>query len=66
MHKTRFGNRLLHPLASAADLAETATGYRLNAVAHNTTNLYGVPLNPDKSRKVVVGKKDFVIVFGWN
>jgi ion channel POLLUX/CASTOR len=48
--------------ASAANLGETAIGYRLNAETRDTTNLYGVHLNPDKSDKVVFGEKDLVIV----
>jgi hypothetical protein len=49
-------------IASAASLNETAIGYRLNAETRDTTNLYGVHLNPDKSEKIVFGQKDFVIV----
>ncbi len=49
-------------VASAAELNETAIGYRLNSETRDTANLYGVHLNPDKSEKVVFGEKDFVIV----
>ncbi len=49
-------------VASAAELGETAIGYRLASETALTALQYGIHLNPDKSKKVVFEDRDLVIV----
>ncbi len=48
--------------ASAADLAETAIGYRVVTKARDSDHHYGIHLNPDKSAKVTFAADDRIIV----
>jgi hypothetical protein len=47
---------------SAARRGEIAIGYRLNEYVHNSDKAYGVVVNSTKSKKIVLGDKDKVIV----
>ncbi len=49
-------------LASAAELNETAIGYRISAKSDDIDAGFGVNLNPDKSVGIHFSKKDFIIV----
>jgi ion channel POLLUX/CASTOR len=48
--------------ASAAELHESAIGYRITREAQNPDQTYGVYLNPDKSEKVTFSSEDLIIV----
>ena len=48
--------------ASAADLHESAIGYRITSESQNPDQKYGVHLNPNKSEKVTFTKDDLIIV----
>jgi ion channel POLLUX/CASTOR len=50
-------------MESACRKNEVAIGYRLNRFAESEERAYGVVVNPEKSRKIVLGEKDMVIVF---
>lgn len=49
-------------VASAAELGESAIGYRLTDEARDPDKKYGVHLNPDKSDRVTFKERDFIIV----
>lgn len=49
-------------LESAAQLNETAIGYRISAESDNTEEHFGVKLNPKKSQKVNFSADDYIIV----
>lgn len=49
-------------VASAAELGESAIGYRITAESRDSDRKYGVRLNPDKSKRVTFSEKDYVIV----
>ena len=49
-------------LASAAELNESAIGYRISSKSSNSDEHFGVKINPAKSQKVVFSEKDFIIV----
>ncbi len=49
-------------LAAAQRKDETAIGYRLLAEADEAERSFGVYLNPDKSRQIVFGEEDQVII----
>lgn len=49
-------------VASAAELGESAIGYRITAESRDSDRKYGVHLNPDKSKQVTFSEKDLVIV----
>ena len=48
--------------AAAANLNESAIGYRITRESHNTDQKYGVHLNPNKSEKVWFSEDDLIIV----
>jgi Trk K+ transport system NAD-binding subunit len=48
--------------ASAAQLGESAIGYRITSLSRDSEQHYGVNLNPAKSDKVTFSKEDFIIV----
>lgn len=48
--------------ASAAELHESAIGYRITREAQNPDQTYGVHLNPNKSEKVTFAEEDLIIV----
>lgn len=47
---------------SAAQLNETAFGYRISSQAQDSENAFGVYMNPDKSKMVTFSPEDFIIV----
>lgn len=47
---------------SAAQLNETAFGYRISSQAQESENAFGVYMNPDKSNMVTFSPEDFIIV----
>jgi voltage-gated potassium channel Kch len=47
---------------SAAQLNETAFGYRISSQAQQSENAFGVYMNPDKSKMVTFSPDDFIIV----
>lgn len=49
-------------VASAAELGESAIGYRVAAESRHSELKYGVRLNPNKSKRVKFDEKDLVIV----
>jgi voltage-gated potassium channel Kch len=49
-------------LESAAQLNETALGYRISAESGNSEDHFGVKLNPKKSDKVKFSEEDYIIV----
>jgi voltage-gated potassium channel Kch len=49
-------------LESAAQLNETAIGYRISALSSNSDKHFGVALNPLKSNTVTFSADDFIIV----
>ncbi|MFN8284044.1 MAG: hypothetical protein U0U67_12565 [Chitinophagales bacterium] len=49
-------------LESAAQLNETAIGYRFMSESSDEENHFGVRLNPKKSQRVVFSKEDYIIV----
>ena len=49
-------------LESARKKNETAIGYRLIADARNSSQAYGIHLNPDKSEKIIFAANDKIIV----
>jgi voltage-gated potassium channel Kch len=49
-------------LESAAVKGETAIGYRITSQSKMPEKAYGVVVNPDKSKKIVLGENDKVIV----
>ncbi|HQZ94704.1 MAG TPA: NAD-binding protein [Pyrinomonadaceae bacterium] len=48
--------------AAAAELNESAIGYRITSQCHDAENLYGVNLNPNKSKRVSFNDDDMIIV----
>ena len=48
--------------SAAAELSESAIGYRITAQSHDTENKYGVNLNPNKSKRVRFSEEDMIIV----
>ena len=48
--------------AAAADLNESAIGYRITRQSHDADNKYGVNLNPAKSKRVSFSEDDLIIV----
>jgi hypothetical protein len=49
-------------LESAAQLNETAIGYRISALSSDSDKRFGVTLNPLKSNTVKFSEDDFIIV----
>ncbi len=49
-------------LASAAELNESAIGYRISSKSSNSDEHFGVKINPAKSQRVVFSEEDFIIV----
>lgn len=49
-------------VASAAELGESAIGYRITAESRDSEKRFGVNLNPDKSKRVTFSERDFIIV----
>ena len=49
-------------LEAAADRGETAIGYRIMALAHDSGEAYGVKMNPAKSSQVTFAAEDKIIV----
>ncbi len=49
-------------VASAAELGESAIGYRVTAESHDSERQFGVHLNPNKSHRVTFAESDFIIV----
>ena len=49
-------------VASAAELGESAIGYRVTAESHDSERQFGVHLNPNKSHRVTFAENDFIIV----
>jgi len=49
-------------LESARKKNETAIGYRLIADARNSSQAYGIHLNPDKSEKIIYAANDKIVV----
>lgn len=47
---------------SAAQLNETAFGYRISSQAQQSESAFGVYMNPDKSKMVTFSQDDFIIV----
>lgn len=47
---------------SAAQLNETAIGYRIQNDSHNADNKFGVILNPNKSKNIIFSPEDKIIV----
>lgn len=48
--------------ASAAEMGESAIGYRISALSRDSDEHYGVKLNPQKSERVTFSEKDLIIV----
>lgn len=48
--------------ASAAELGESAIGYRITADSLDSDKHYGVNLNPVKSQRIAFSEKDYIIV----
>lgn len=53
-------------LESAAQLNETAIGYRQSALSSNSEEHFGVKINPSKSKKIEFSTEDFIIVVAEN
>jgi hypothetical protein len=49
-------------VASAAELDESAIGYRISSRSRDSDSHYGVNLNPIKSKKINFSENDFIIV----
>lgn len=49
-------------VASAAELNETAIGYRISSKSDNSDERFGVNINPNKSESVVFSEQDYIIV----
>ncbi|MES2516133.1 MAG: potassium transporter TrkA [Bacteroidota bacterium] len=49
-------------LESAAQLNETAIGYRISSLSSNSEKHFGVALNPQKANTVKFSEEDFIIV----
>lgn len=49
-------------VANAADLNETAIGYRISAMSEDMEHNFGVKLNPNKNDKISFKSEDFIIV----
>ena len=49
-------------VAAAAELNESAIGYRITSQCHDVDNQYGVNLNPNKSKRVSFSEDDMIIV----
>jgi ADP-ribose pyrophosphatase YjhB (NUDIX family) len=49
-------------VAAARRRGQVAIGYRIEADLKNAEKAYGVAVNPKKSKKLMLGKKDWVIV----
>ena len=47
---------------SAAQINETAFGYRISSQAQQSEHAFGVYMNPDKSKMVTFSEEDFIIV----
>lgn len=47
---------------SAAQINETAFGYRITSQAQNSDKQFGVYMNPDKSKTITFAPEDFIIV----
>lgn len=47
---------------SAAQINETAFGYRITAQAQDSDKAFGVYMNPDKSKTVTFSADDYIIV----
>lgn len=48
--------------ASAAELGESAIGYRITSLSRDSEKGYGVSLNPKKSKRITFSKEDLIIV----
>jgi len=48
--------------ASAAELGESAIGYRITSLSHDSDKSYGVNLNPAKSKRIAFNEEDYIIV----
>ena len=48
--------------ASAAELGESAIGYRITSLSWDSEQHYGITLNPDKSKRITFGPDDFIVV----
>lgn len=53
-------------LESAIARNETAIGYRITALSHESDKGYGVVVNPVKTEKITFGKEDMIIVLAEN
>lgn len=53
-------------LESAAQLNETAIGYRQSALSSDFEEHFGVKINPSKSKKIQFSSEDFIIVVAEN
>ena len=49
-------------IASAAELNESAIGYRITSKSGNSEERFGVEINPKKSENVIFNQEDFIIV----
>jgi hypothetical protein len=49
-------------VANAAELNETAIGYRVSAMSEDMEHNFGVKLNPNKNDKISFKSEDFIIV----
>ena len=49
-------------LESAAQLGETAIGYRISSQSSDSDKHFGVTINPEKSESVKYRSEDFIIV----
>ncbi len=49
-------------IESAAQINESAVGYRISSQSSDSDKQFGVNINPDKSKKVTFSENDFIIV----
>ena len=49
-------------LEAAAERGETAIGYRIAALAHDSSKAYGVAINPRKSNEIIFAPEDRIVV----
>jgi hypothetical protein len=49
-------------IASAAEINETAIGYRISSKSRNSDEHFGIKINPPKSEKVTFSSEDYIIV----
>ena len=49
-------------IESAAQLNESAIGYRITSLNADSDQHFGVNINPDKSKKLTFSENDFIIV----